>query len=265
MVLKLSLNAQKSFDDYLNQVKACLKGVKSVDSDEIQQHITEHIENELADSTEPVGSESLDEVLKKLGSPQQWVPEDELSWWKKFVLRVRTGPEDWRLAYISFGLLLLGFLFPPAFLLLVPASYLVSRAAMSLSNYNLQVKAQKWLLYPSMIIVTLFLAGILLLLPLSVLMPLAESLERSMMQTHNIKIDDHYWYLSSSFIAMLICLWWIFEGIICLIIPSLPKKLFYPMAEWYKRKHALLLIAFACIAFSISLALWIYSINTYVN
>ena len=82
MVLKLSLNAQKSFDDYLNQVKACLKGVKSVDSDEIQQHITEHIENELADSTEPVGSESLDEVLKKLGSPQQWVPEDELSWWK---------------------------------------------------------------------------------------------------------------------------------------------------------------------------------------
>jgi hypothetical protein len=37
MVLKLSLNAQKSFDGYLNQVKTYLKGVKSVDAEEIQQ------------------------------------------------------------------------------------------------------------------------------------------------------------------------------------------------------------------------------------
>lgn len=265
MVLKLSLNAQKSFNNYINQVKACLKGVKSVDSDEIQQQITEHIENELTGSTEPVSSETLDEVLKKLGSPQQWVPEEELSWWKKFALRVRTGPEDWRLAYISFGLLLLGFLFPPAFILLVPASYIVSRAAMSLSNYNIQVKAQKWLLYPSVIIVTLFLAGVLLLLPLSILIPIAESLESSMMQTHNITIDDHYWYLSSSFIAMLICLWWILEGIVCLINPALPKKIFYPLAEWFKRKHALILMIFAIFAFTISVVLWIYCINTYVN
>ncbi len=264
MILKLSLNAQKSFEDYLNQVKTCLKCVKSVDAEEIQQQITEHIENELSGSTEPVSSESLDEVLRKLGRPQQWVPEEELSWWKKFALRVRTGPEDWRLAYISFGLLIAGFLFPPSLIVLVPASYLVSRAAMSLSNYNIQVKAQKWLLYPSMIIVTLFLAGVLLLFPLSFLIPIAGELESSMMETHNIESNDHYWYVASSFIAMLICLWWILVDIICLINPALPKKIFYPFAEWFKRKHAFILMILAIVALSISVALWIYTVNTYL-
>jgi uncharacterized protein YjeT (DUF2065 family) len=268
MVLKLSLNAQKSLDDYINQVKAYLKGVKSVDAEEIVQNINEHIENELTGAAEPVGSETLDKVLKKLGNPQQWVPEEELSWWKKFVLRIRTGPEDWRLAYISFGLFLFAFLFNSSFfvcVILVTASYIVSRAAMSLSDYNVQVKAQKWLLYPPMIIVTLFLAGVLLLLPLSVLIPIAENLESSMMQTYKISIDDNYWYIASSFIAMLICLWWILEGIVCLIYPLLPRRIFYPMAEWFKRKHALVLIALAVISFAVSFTSWMYAINTYIN
>jgi uncharacterized protein YjeT (DUF2065 family) len=267
MVLKLSLNAQKSLDNYINQVKIYLKGVKSVDAEEIVQNINEHIESELTGSAEPVGPETLDEVLKKLGNPQQWVPEEELSWWKKFILRIRTGPEDWRLAYLSFGLFLLAFLFHSSFLvcvILVAASYIVSRAAMSLSDYNVRVKAQKWLLYPPMIIVTLFLVGVLLLLPLSILIPIAEDLESTMMQTYKITIDDNYWYLASSLIAMLICLWWILEGIICLVFPSLPRKIFSPFAKWFKRKHALALIALAIIAFMISLGLWMHAVNTYI-
>ena len=265
MVLKLSLNAQKSFDDYLNQVKAYLKCVKSIDAEEIVQNINEHIENELTGAAEPVGSKTLDEVLKKLGSPQQWVPEEELPWWKKFVLRIRMGPEDWRLAYLSFGLFIIGFLFPPAYLLLVPASYIVSRAAMSLSNYDIQIKAQKWFLYPSMIVVTLFLAGVLLLLPLSILIPIAENLESTMMQTYKITIDDNYWYVASSLIAMLICLWWILEGVICLVLPSLPRKIFYPFAEWFKRKHALILIILSCFVFLIFFVLWVYSLKMYIS
>ena len=173
MVLKLSLNAQKSLDDYIYQVKVYLKGVKSVDAEEIVQNINEHIENELTGAAEPVGSETLDKILKKLGSPQQWVPEEELSWWKKFALRIRTGPEDWRLAYLSFGLLLLGFLFHSSFftfVVLVTASFIVSRAALSLSHYNIQVKAQKWLIYPSLIIVYIPLFLFLLIWPLIMIM-----------------------------------------------------------------------------------------------
>ena len=188
-----------------------------------------------------------------------------MSWLRKFILRIRTGPEDWRLAYISFGLFVIGFLFPPAYLLLVPASYLVSRAAMSLSNHEIQVKAQKWLIYPSIIAVTLFLAGVLLLLPLSILIPIAEGLESSMMQTYKIRIDDNYWYMASSLIAMLICLWWILGGLICLIYPSLPRKIFYPLAGWFKRSHALIFIALAVIVFVISFAFWMFAVNTYVG
>jgi hypothetical protein len=268
MVLKLSLNAQKSLDDYIYQVKVYLKGVKSVDAEEIVQNINEHIENELTGATEPVGSETLDKVIKKLGSPRQWVPEEELPWWKKFVLRIRTGPEDWRLAYLSFGLFLLAFLLHSLFfvcVILVTASYIVSRAAMSLSNDDIQIKAQKWLIYPSMIVVTFFFAGILLLFPLSVFIPIAENLESSIMQTYKISIDDNYWYVASSFTAMLLCLWWIFEAIVCLLCPSFPRRIFHPMAEWFKRKHALIFLILAIFAFSISLVSWIYCVNTYLN
>jgi hypothetical protein len=192
------------------------------------------------------------------------VPEEEISWWRKFILRIRTGPEDWRLAYLSFGLLLPGFLFPPAFLFLIPASYLVSRAAMSLSNNDIQVKAQKWLVYPSLIVITFLIAGVLLLAPLLVFIPMAVHLEESIMETHNIEIDDHYGILAASLIGMLTCLWCMLEGTICLIFPALPKKLLYPMADWFKRKHAIVLIVLAFVVFSLFLVLWIYSLNTYV-
>ncbi|MFC1781924.1 hypothetical protein ACFLZ8_06660 [Planctomycetota bacterium] len=265
MMPKLSQNAQQSLDEYRSKVNISLKGVKSVDFDEVVQNINEHIENELTGCPEPVSSEDLNIILEKLGSPFQWVPEEDIAWWKKFALRLRTGPEDWRLAYLSFGLFIIGFLFSLAFILLVPASYLVSRAAMSLSNYNIQVKAQKWLIYPSLILVTLVFAVALLLVPLFVLVPVAENLEHTLMETHNIDSDDHYWYLATSVIGMLTCLWCILEGIICLIYPSLPRKLFFPMAEWFKRKHALILMVLACAVFSIFLAIWTYSIQTYLD
>ena len=98
-----------------------------------------------------------------------------------------------------------------------------------------------------------------------ILIGVAEHSKQTMMETHNIEIDDHYWLLAVSIIGMLTCLWWILEGIICLIIPSLPKKLLFPMAEWFKRKHTVVLIVLACVVFSIFLVLWIYSIQTYVN
>jgi hypothetical protein len=242
MILKLSLNAQKSLDDYINQVKAYLKGVKSVDAEEIVQNINEHIENELTGAAEPVGPETLDEVLKKLGSPQQWVPEEELSWWKKFVLRIRTGPEDWRLAYLSFGLFVIGFLFPPAFLLLVPASYLVSRAAMSLSNYDIKVKAQKWLIYPSLIVVNFFIFLILLLWPLIISINIGYGLEHSVRQSFYQFHDDlHYWIMACSFIISSLGLWWVIFTVILMRKKSILKVICWPFTDKITKKLFLIL------------------------
>ncbi|MHC4756780.1 MAG: HAAS signaling domain-containing protein, partial [Planctomycetota bacterium] len=123
--------AQKHLDKYLNEVRVYLSGCKSVDVEEIQRDIIEHVETELEGATEPISFNDLDAVLEKLGSPRQWVPDEELSAWQKIITRLRTGPEDWRLAYISLGLLILGFIANPVFVL---ASFVVSRAALSVAG-----------------------------------------------------------------------------------------------------------------------------------
>ena len=169
MVIELSEKARKSLSDYLDQVKLSLKGVKDIDSDEIVQNVNEHIENELGDMTEPVNSEKLNAVLEKLGSPLQWVPEDEIPWWRKFVMRIYSGPEDWRLAYLSFGLLLVGFLFSSLFsifVILVSASFIISRAALVAVNSSNELRGQKWFIYPSLIIVYLAILSFILAWPL---------------------------------------------------------------------------------------------------
>ena len=70
-MITLSENAERSLRDYLRQARSYLRGSRSVDADEVEQNIAEHIENELAGAAEPVSIDVLDAVLKKLGRPQQ--------------------------------------------------------------------------------------------------------------------------------------------------------------------------------------------------
>ena len=173
MVIELSEKARKSLNEYLNQVKRSLKGVKYIDADEIVQNVNEHIENELGNTAEPVSSEKLGAVLEKLGSPLQWVPEEEISWWRKFIMHIYSGPEDWRLAYLSFGLLLLGFLFHSlfsVFVIFITASFIVSRAALLASNDGDELRGQKWLIYTSLLVVYIPLLSFFLAMPLIMIM-----------------------------------------------------------------------------------------------
>lgn len=174
---KLDENAKGHLDKYLQEVRTCLAGCKSVDADEIERDIIEHIESELESAEEPVGFDEVDAVLKRLGSPQQWVPEEEISWWQKIILRLRTGPEDWRLAYISFGLLFMSALFlicnnranMAVSLLLLLTSFCLSRAALSAGTIRGDLGAQKCLIYPSLIIVYLVICAFPLLWPVFLL------------------------------------------------------------------------------------------------
>ena len=74
----LDENAKGHLDKYLQEVRTCLAGRKSVDADEIERDIIEHIESELESVEEPVGFDEVDTVLKRLGNPQQWVPQEDL-------------------------------------------------------------------------------------------------------------------------------------------------------------------------------------------
>ena len=258
-MITLSESAEKSLQDYLRQARAYLRGSRSVDANEVEQNITEHIENELEGATEPVSCYTLDAVLKKLGSPQQWVPMEELPWWWRIIFRLRSGPEDWRLAYISFGLLILGFLILPSFIILIPASFIVSRAALSVAEDHKKPGAQKWLTYPSLIIVYVFVLSALLSWPLGILIPLAEGFERTI-RASNVRFADdlHYWIMATSFIIAGLGLWWIILGGLLLKWWSLLQLLFKPFAGWFSRKWALVLflIGLGLMIPSLGLGIW---------
>lgn len=218
-MINLGDDAKKRLDDYLQQIKICLSACKSVDADEIQQNVMDHIENELKSAKEPVAADELCNVLKKLGSPRQWVPEEELSWWQKIILRLRTGPEDWRLVYFSFGLLILGLLVPPLFIF----SFLLARAAICEADKSAQkLDTQKWLIYPQLLLVYVPLASAIFLWPAFLF---SEFLE---------KPEILFPILGS---------WWIILGLVFCVRPKWPILLFRPFISWWNRKQALALIA----------------------
>jgi hypothetical protein len=238
-MINLTDSAKKHLDNYLQQVRTCLKDCSTVDADEVEQNIKEHIESELQDSSEPVSFDALDDILKKLGSPQQWLPE-EISWWRKIILRLRTGPEDWRLAYISFSLLILGCLILPASIVLIPASFIISRAALSEAADPNELKAQKWLIYPSLIIVYVSVLLGLLLWPLGLLFPLAEELEHLDADVFpwNTGGETAYWALAFVAIAAATCLWWLILSLILKAGPNLLRAIFKPFIRNITPKSA---------------------------
>ena len=148
--------AAKMRNDYLRKIRAYVGASTTADPDEVQADVLEHIEQALSEAEQPVSVEVLSCVLEQLGKPEQWLQEDELSWWRKMIIHLRTGPEDWRLAYLSLGVLIVGTLLACPFGLI--ASFLLSRAAISLVGEP-DPPAKKWLIYPSLII-TYFLIGL---------------------------------------------------------------------------------------------------------
>ncbi|MHC4476454.1 MAG: hypothetical protein ACYTEL_12460 [Planctomycetota bacterium] len=239
-MISLTHNAKTRLDDYLHEVRACLQGCKTVDADEVEQNITEHIENELAEADQPVSIDELNAVLQKLGSPQQWVPEEELSVWRKMVLRLRTGPEDWRLAYISFALLILAFIGGRiGLLVLLPASVIASRAALSAAaNHDLPA-GQKWLIYPSLIILYTFTAFWLLAWPAFVLGALADQLENLDADVFpwSTGNDAAYWPVAVGSIVAATSLWCLIVTVIFKIGPRPFHWLFRPVTQKIKPKH----------------------------
>jgi len=263
-MINLSDSAKKCLDKYLQQVRTHLRGCKTVDADEVERNVIEHIESEFESTTAAVSFEELNTVLQRLGSPRQWIPEEELPWWRKVIFRLRTGPEDWRLAYISFGLLVAGFIILPSFIVLIPASFIVARAALSETEDPGQLKTQKWLIYPSLIIVYVSVLLGLLLWPLGLLFPLAK-FEHIIIETYvpfrDLGNDLRCWRMATSFIIAGLGLWWIILGGLLLKWRRFLQMLFKPFTGWFSRKWALilLLIGLALMIPSLGLGIWYWS------
>jgi hypothetical protein len=172
-------------------------------------------------------------VLKKLGKPQQWVPMEELPWWWRIIFRLRSGPEDWRLAYISLALLVAGL--------------------MTLPYAPSELKAQKWLLYSSLIIVYFFVLLALLTWPLGFLLPLADAYEHTLIESvSRFDNEGNYWIMAALVTVAGLGLWW---SILAAAVLKLLRVIFDPFTERLRSKRAIRLLV-------IGLAMLILSAGT---
>jgi hypothetical protein len=178
--LELSPDAAARLDDYLRQVRAALAGAADVTPGEIEADIREHVENELRGAPRPVPVGALEAVLTRLGPPSQWGAGDDPSLlrraWHLIRARLRTareavwrGPEDWRLAYLSFGVFAVGVLTVVAFPVCLLVSYLLARAGVAAAREKGAElgAARKWLLYPPLVVVSTALTVVVVALPVA--------------------------------------------------------------------------------------------------
>ncbi len=268
--------AQRSFTEdarsdlkrYLRRVRNTLRPHPSVDADEVELEIKGHIEAELAGEPEPVTAEALHGVLERLGSPNDWIPDHELPAWRRMLLRLSTGPEDWRLAYISLGLFLVGLIPVPVAPLLLLASFLVARAGLRLLEERGEpFGARKWFFYPPLLFV--YLVIVLAATSMAAVVPLAitdglaagPNLPPDLFGIRGlifswISLPD---WLGATLLAILVGGSWV--TVLALILARLTgvvRTVFWPFAEQLEKRHGIRIaaVAAACAAVSgVTLAL----------
>jgi hypothetical protein len=166
-MIDLTPDARQRFDEYLRRMRSALRGTR-VEAGEIEQNVLEHVELALAGVPSPVGPEPLRAVLDQLGPPERWLPDDERPWWTRLMERLTQGPEDWRLAYLSFAITFLMLIsFPIGGVLLLVPAFILSRAYVALAeDRGERLGAKAWLVVPPIVFaLLLFLAAAFFLVP----------------------------------------------------------------------------------------------------
>jgi hypothetical protein len=160
-----SPEAQQLFDRYLKTVRWSVRGV--ADAGEIERDVREHVTSALEQQEEPVSSQTLRDILSRLGDPWQWVAPEDLPLWRRVLMRFSLGPEDWRLAYACFAMTLLGFVLLPlgVGIFVLIGAFCLGRATYELaSDRDDSLGPRRWLIYPplaffSILIVMMFIVG----------------------------------------------------------------------------------------------------------
>jgi len=177
--------AEARLSEYLRQVRAVLAGSADVNPDEIEADIREHVDNELRGTAAPVGPAQLEGVLTRLGPPAQWGAGQSQSFFRRVNQQIRErlrlgerlgharqalwrGPEDWRLAYLTFGVFAVGVFTVVAFPLCLAVAYFLGRAGIALAREKgVDLGAgRKWLLYPPVTTVSLILLSGVVAVPI---------------------------------------------------------------------------------------------------
>ena len=267
-MIELTAGAGRHLDEYLGEMRASLAGCPSVSVEDVERDVTEHIDKSLSEAPTPVDLAALRTVLELLGSPSQWIPEEELSWRRRVLLalgrgrltlrralsRLWSGPEDYRLAYLSIAALVLA----PSLLttgpdmlwttLLVALSFILARASLAAAAETPGVLgAQRWLVYPVLILVYLPLAAGLLFWTLwapvvaVVAGPILGTPGWNEQFAWGTQAGYALWLIVSYVFAVGTALWWTLLGTICWRWPVLVRNTFHPFAAGFSRRYGLYL------------------------
>lgn len=238
-MIEMTPAARERLDNYLQRLRSELRGTRSVAADEVEQSVREHIEIALAHAPSPVGATEVIGVLDRLGPPERWLSDEERPVWRQITDRLRSAPEDWRLAYVAFGLfvasLLLFNVIGP--LLLIPAM-LASRAYVELARQRGEaLGARRWLVYPAIAIILAFALSLLLVgPPLAVMSSLLDDdgfepvLDFPQSNVGAARFLSGLW--SAVFGS-----WWILAAAFCAAFLRPIRFLFAPLLDGVHRRH----------------------------
>jgi hypothetical protein len=282
-MIRLTPEAQAYLDDYLDDVRSAVSGHASVSPAEIEQDVRDHVYAALQGAENPVGAPQVAAVLDRLGPPTQWVGDERRSIWKYLAdrmkpvghraveqikalpgeayqagrglaARVRGLSNDWRLAYVAFGLFAFGMIAFPLFPAFLIASYFVARADVALARERGEaLGARRWLVYPSLILVSVVLLLALAAWPIGPSVALSNEIPRSMKGevaelmhvSPNTVQPVAAVYLSIGAVA----LWWGVASLVVLRFPGLPGALFPPFGSKVRRLDALLVLLLSATIF----------------
>jgi hypothetical protein len=227
---------------------------------DVERDVVEHIEHALSGAAVAVDATELRGVLRGLGSPSRWLPQEELSGFLRAILALRSGPEDLRLGYLAFGLLAgtllaaaclnqkLGFAGTLPFLLLgIAASFIFARASLSVTGEL--SGAERWLIYPSLIVVYVPVTAVMLLWP-PVLAIVAEMVLTDPGGPREVFArTGHYpWGTIAAFtLVTLGSLWGSFLGFVAWRWPEVVRDCYAPFAGRFRRHRSLLILSVLCL------------------
>ena len=256
-MIELTPDAKVRFEQYLQRLRGSLRGTRAVEADEVEQNVREHVEIALAGVPSPVGAASLADVLEQLGPPEQWLSDEERSAWRRTMDRLIQGPEDWRLPYLSIGLVTLGLITLPigGFLLLLPA-FVVSRAWVAMmEERGLTLDARRWLVLPPIVIVFALFLAMMLIGPilLAVAATFEHDLEALGIPPPGQEASEILAF--SGYILSAAGAWWLILSAIAAFLWSPIRSLFAPLLAGARRRHLLVLTVAGAICLASGLAL----------
>ncbi len=177
-MIELTLGAQQRLDSYLDELRRVLTDDAKADPVDVERDIRDHIQTALADADGPVDESRLDQVLRSLGAPAEWIDHPDRPWFARppkentnatqpspaeMLRRVAGGREGYLLPALSLLILISGLMLAlfsgdtgaglAIVVVAVLGAFVLARAAIARQPNEWQSPVQKWLLSPPLLMV----------------------------------------------------------------------------------------------------------------